>query len=102
MQEYRNIVILSSMKTTIDIPDDLYRQVKARLAMQRRTVREVTIALYRRWLSEPEGAPQSRPTPEEWLESWLAQADTLMQNAAEGPSARELLAQDRARLDPKS
>lgn len=87
------------MKTTIDIPDDLYRQVKARLALQRRTVREVTIALYRRWLNEPEENPPPVPTPEEWLESWLARADTLMQAAPEGPSARELLDRDRGRLD---
>ena len=40
------------MKATIDIPDDLYRQIKAEAALQGLTVREVTTRLYRRWLSE--------------------------------------------------
>lgn len=40
------------MKTTIDLPDDLYRAVKARAALEGRTVRDVTVDLYRRWLGE--------------------------------------------------
>jgi hypothetical protein len=40
------------MKATIDIPDDLYRRVKARSAMLGRPVREVTIELFRRWLGD--------------------------------------------------
>ena len=40
------------MKATIDIPDAMYRQVKAHAALQGRAVREVTIELYQRWLAE--------------------------------------------------
>ena len=39
------------MKATIEIPDDLYRQVKARAALQGHTIREVTIELYQAWLA---------------------------------------------------
>jgi hypothetical protein len=41
------------MKTSINIPDDLYRKVKARSAMEGKAVREVIIDLFRKWLGEP-------------------------------------------------
>lgn len=41
------------------MPEDLYRQVKARSALEGRTVREVTVALFRQWL-----AGAARPQPE--------------------------------------
>jgi hypothetical protein len=34
------------MKTSIDLPDDLYRQVKAKSALEGKTVREVATALF--------------------------------------------------------
>ena len=40
------------MKATIDIPDDLYRRVKARTAQEGRRIREVTVGLYLQWLDE--------------------------------------------------
>lgn len=45
------------MKATIDIPDELYRKVKAKGALQGRPVREVTEQLLRNWLTEPEARP---------------------------------------------
>lgn len=86
------------MKTTIDIPDDLYRQVKAKTALEGKRIRDVTIELYRRWLGHgPEPAPPEGAAAE-WLEEWLRLADAAMQHALPGPSARELLAEDRDRL----
>jgi hypothetical protein len=38
------------MKATIDIPDDLYRRVKARSAEEGRRIREVAAELFRDWL----------------------------------------------------
>src|SRR5438445_12989153 len=38
------------MKATVDIPVDLYRQVKAKSALQGRRVREVTVELFRQWI----------------------------------------------------
>lgn len=88
------------MKATIDLPDDLYRQVKAKSALEGRAVREVTIELYRRWLEERETA---RPAvrAEEWLRSWLDMADRYMNDAPAGATAREVLEQDRNRLAPR-
>ena len=85
------------MKATIDIPDDLYRQIKAEAALRGLTVREVTTRLYRRWLSEGEGE-ETREAPSAWLRSWLDEADEAIRRAPPGPSAREELAADRSRL----
>ncbi len=86
------------MKATIDIPDDLYRQVKAEAALRGVTVREVTTQLYRRWLHEGESG-EPRETSSAWLRSWLEAADEAMSCAPPGPSAREELAADRNRLE---
>lgn len=40
------------MKLTLDIPDELYRRVKARSAMEGRPVRAVAVDLFRKWLEE--------------------------------------------------
>lgn len=40
------------MKATIDIPDDLYRRVKAKSAMQGQPVREVVVSLFQGWIGE--------------------------------------------------
>lgn len=42
------------MKATFDIPDDLYRRVKARSAMEGRPVRAVAVELFREWVSNQE------------------------------------------------
>ncbi|MBI4492300.1 MAG: hypothetical protein HY690_05855 [Chloroflexi bacterium] len=49
------------MKTTIDIPGDLYRKVKARCALEGRPVREVPIELFRQWLGESPAPSEGRP-----------------------------------------
>ena len=40
------------MKATIEIPDELYRQVKAKSALEGRAIREVTIELYQAGLKQ--------------------------------------------------
>jgi hypothetical protein len=49
------------MKTSFQLPDDLYRRVKAKSALEGKAVREVTIELYRAWLGE---APHAGPERE--------------------------------------
>lgn len=46
------------MKATIDIPDDLYRQVKAKSALEGYAIREVAISLFQNWVD-----PAARTTP---------------------------------------
>ena len=50
------------MKATIDIPDKLYRKVKAKSALEGRPVREVAIELFRHWLAESGEASTARPS----------------------------------------
>lgn len=49
------------MKATLDIPDDLYRRVKARSAMEGRPVRSVAVQLFENWLKE---SPAEERPPE--------------------------------------
>lgn len=44
------------MKATIDIPDELYRKVKAKTAEQGRKIRDVTIELFQGWLTGSQSA----------------------------------------------
>lgn len=86
------------MKATIEIPDELYRQVKAKSALEGRAIREVTIELYQAWLKQ-EMPPGEQRGPEEQLADLFRQADELMAGAPPGPTARELLEEDRNRLE---
>ena len=54
--------ILSAMKATMQIPDEMYREVKAKSALEGRSVRSVTVMLYTSWLRglvpDPDAAPR--------------------------------------------
>jgi len=64
------------MKATFDIPDDLYRNVKARSALEGRPLRAIAIELFQNWLrsaSDPT-PPAAEPATSEELAQfpWLA------------------------------
>ena len=40
------------MKTSLDLPDDLYRQLKEKSTREGRTARDVAIALFAAWLDD--------------------------------------------------
>lgn len=86
------------MKATIDIPDDLYRRVKAKTAMNGRAIRDVTIELFRNWINEPESyLDAGKGEDSNWVDQLLKHkipADTP------GETVREILEQDRNRLHP--
>jgi hypothetical protein len=88
------------MKTTIEIPDALYRQVKAKSAVLGRHVRDVTVELYQRWLAE-EAPASARQSPEEWLEDWLRLGEKTLREVPPAPTAAEILAADRRRLESR-
>lgn len=87
------------MKVTADISDDLYRQVKAKAALEGRAVREVTEALYRAYVEFPD-AEERISAGKAWLARWLEAARKLPR-APDGPTAREILEEGRNRLEPK-
>ena len=107
------------MKATIDIPDDLYHRVAAESARQGRPVDAVVAELIQRSLDEsfteqrprepgrdspgPPGLTRrewakQHPTPE-WLERLRRSSEEAFKDAPPGPTAREILEQDRNRLE---
>ena len=60
------------MKATLDIPDELYRRVKARSAMEGRPVRAVAVDLFQKWLEEKPGPAFSSTEFDEEKMPWLA------------------------------
>lgn len=87
------------MKATIEIPDELYRRVKAKSAIEGRRIRDVTMELYERWLKGE--APAPRRPPQKWLQSWLRLADETFHDAGGDKSARQILTEGRGRLEPR-
>ena len=49
------------MKATIEIPDELYRRVKAKSALEGQPVREVVMHLFRGWLGDGDALPAENP-----------------------------------------
>ncbi len=47
------------MKATVDIPDELYRQVKAKSALEGRPVRDVAVELFQGYIAGGEAAPSA-------------------------------------------
>jgi hypothetical protein len=72
-QEHRNLYY---MKATLDIPDELYRRVKARSAMEGRPVRSVAVQLFQNWLDESP-SPEAQAPPSGLTEAELAAAPWL-------------------------
>ena len=53
--------MLSSMRTTIDVNDELLRAVKARAARERRTLKEIVEQALREFLAGPGLGPADAP-----------------------------------------
>jgi hypothetical protein len=95
------------MKTTIDLPEQLIDEVKDLAAREQRKVDELVAELVRVGI-ESRTRPLAQTLPVEqaqreagirWLEEWLKLADELMKDAPPGPTAREILEEDRNRLE---
>ena len=88
-----NTVLDFPMKTSLDLPDDLYRRVKSKSALEGRAVREVATALFTAWVedvchpSELMRLTRLRKGPirERWLARWQALgADVAKATAGSG------------------
>ena len=66
MRLYGRFAIIPAMKATMQIPDEMYREVKAKSALEGRSVRSVTVMLYASWLRglvpEPDYEMRFAPT----------------------------------------
>ena len=58
---YGGFAIITAMKATMQIPDEMYREVKAKSALEGRSVRSVTMMLYASWLRGLVPVPETTP-----------------------------------------
>ena len=67
------------MRTTLDIPDSMYRRIKTRTAQEGSTVRGITLVLYSQWLdgSSTPVRPVAKPVRKRpaWFGSVKVDAD---------------------------
>jgi hypothetical protein len=95
-----NKVTLLPVKTSLDLPDDLYRRVKSKSALEGLAVREVATALFAAWVEgrvphhvvarlSGEGEPGVPAPHEAWLDQWRSLAERL----ADAPKSGSLVQQ---------
>jgi len=64
------------MKATLDIPDALYRRVKAKSALAGRPIRDVAIRLFSEWADQPIEAAPAVEEPPQKLPPWFGVVNT--------------------------
>ena len=70
------------MKATLDIPEPLYRQLKAKSALEGVTVREVAIHLFTHWTTSPASMSfLEKKTPSQKVPSWFGGAKRYVKDA---------------------
>lgn len=79
------------MRTTLDIPDSLYRQVRAKSALDGTTLRAVTITLYTDWLAvnNPQNNLPDDFSSVDEVPSWGGLCSAAVTKNAEGPHDME-------------
>ena len=94
------------MKTSLDLPDELYRRVKSKSALEGTAVREVATALFTAWVDGrvPElgtdasdtGAKPATPDPgQQWLARWRALGADVTNATAQSDRLVDQLHRDR-------
>ena len=91
------------MKTTIELPDALYRRVKSKSSLDGKPIRAVTQRLYELWLDgsvsleETEGPAAGEKS--DWTDNWVrdtaALAEKISRSAVDKRTCRTLLQADR-------
>lgn len=94
------------MKTSLDLPDDLYRRVKSKSALEGRAVREVATALFAAWVdgrvsadatTDPAAAtgPDAADPRQQWLTRWSELASSVTEATGGTPGLVDQLHDDR-------
>lgn len=93
------------MKSSLDLPDELYRQVKSRSALEGKAIREVATALFTAWIDgkvpldeagEPHTTTRDVPdTVQQWLAKWRALGSQVAQAPSGSAGLLEQLRSDR-------
>ena len=77
------------MKATIEVPDDLYRKVKAMAALQGRAIRDVTIELFRCWLEQDESSEAPEAAAFDLLKDYCGVFDSGVGDLSSNPRHME-------------
>jgi len=88
------------MKTSIDLPDDLYRRVKSKSALEGLAVREVATALFAAWVDgriadAPAESPSSGEATADWKSRWQALGAALAESTGTEATLVDQLRADR-------
>lgn len=88
------------MKTAIELPDDLLTEVKVAAARRHQKLKELVPELVRAGLraNRSIGSAKTRES-KQWLEAWLRLGEEATTGLGAGPTATEILAADRRRLE---
>jgi len=88
------------MKTTIDLPDDLVTEIKIEAARQHRKLNDLVPELLRDGLHAQRLPSQGRAADgRTWLDAWIELGRTATTGLPAHPTATEVLAADRDRLE---
>lgn len=82
------------MKATIDIPDELYRKVKAKTAEQGRKVRDVTIELFQNWLAGGQSSKDSQERLRKLMRKGVGCVESGVTDLGSNPKHLEGLGED--------
>jgi hypothetical protein len=77
------------MKATIEIPDDLYRRVKAKSASQGRPIRAVAVELFGAWVSESSMPTGGEPSVGELMTDLCGTIDSGVTDLSTNPAHLE-------------
>ena len=94
------------MKTSMELPDELYRRMKSKSALEGRAVREVAIELFTQWVdavhptavrenTEPAELRGRDSESREWLAEWQRLGSAVEQAMGGTPGLLEQLHDDR-------
>lgn len=94
------------MKTSLDLPDELYRRVKSKSALEGKAVREVATALFTAWVdgqvpdlgtdASDTDTRLARPDPgHQWLARWRALGADVTKATAQSDGLVDQLHRDR-------
>ena len=86
--------IIRAMRTTLDIPDTMYRRIKMRTAQEGSTVRAITLVLYSQWLGDEPRVEATRQTRSRRPKtpSWFGSVKVDPNLPHDMPSVRESIA----------
>lgn len=85
---------MPTMKVTIEIPDDLYRKVKARSALEGRSVRAAAVELFQRWLKEKPGKEKGFVSAYDMMKDVIGSMDSGITDLSTNPKHMEGFGED--------